>query len=189
MANTDMHTSETPMAAPPSARDDADGQAAVGPHAAILHRLLKLSNRLMTPFSVNLEHQYKISINEFRMLMLIGRHPNSASHELAERTGVNAMSVSRAVSALERHGRVKIERDETNRRRKQLNLTEEGKRLYEIMRPQTERVADYLLSDLKPHEVAMFDHILTTLIATLEASDSEGRSLFLEHTRPDPTGN
>lgn len=154
-------------------------------HAEVLHRVLKLSNRLMTPFSVNLEHQYKISINEFRMLMLIGRFPNSASHELADRTGVNAMSVSRAVAALEKHGRVKVERDETNRRRKRLTLTEEGQRLYEIMRPQTERVADYLFSDLKPHEVAMFDHILNTLIATLEATDDEGESLFLERTRPD----
>lgn len=168
-----------PAAAP------ADGVVSVSPHAAILHRLLKLSNRLMTPFSVNLEHQYKISINEFRMLMLIGRHPDSASHELVERTGVNAMSVSRAIAALERHGRVKVERDETNRRRKRLNLTAEGQRLYAIMRPQTDRVADYLLSQLKPHEVAMFDHILTTLIDTLEATDAEGHSLFLERTRPD----
>lgn len=166
--------------------DEAPEAAATSSsHAEILHRLLKLSNRLMTPFSVNLEHKYKISINEFRMLMLIGRFPNSASHELADRTGVNAMSVSRAVAALEKHGRVKVERDETNRRRKRLTLTPEGERLYAIMRPQTERVADYLLSDLKPHEVAMFDHILTTLIDTLEASDSEGRSLFLERTRPD----
>lgn len=100
-------------------------------------------------------------------------------------TGVNAMSVSRAVSALERHGRVLVVRDEENRRRKRLTLTPEGERLYRIMRPQTERVADYLLSALHPHEVAMFDHILTTLIDTLEATDEEGRSLFLERTRPD----
>ncbi|MED5545104.1 MarR family winged helix-turn-helix transcriptional regulator [Novosphingobium decolorationis] len=179
MADTDQESLE----------DGADSGAleameTSSPHAEILHRLLKLSNRLMTPFSVNLEHQYKISINEFRMLMLIGRYPHSASHELAERTGVNSMSVSRAVSALEKHGRVNVERDETNRRRKRLTLTEEGERLYTIMRPQTERVADYLLSDLKPHEVAMFDHILSTLITTLEATDAQGQSLFLERTRP-----
>jgi len=160
----------------------------VSPRSETLHRLLKLSNRLMAPFSVYLEHQHKISINEFRLLMLIGRFPHSASHELGEMTGVSAMSVSRAVSALERHGRVRVERDEQNRRRKRLTLTEEGERLYRIMRPQTEQVADYLLSDLHPHEVAMFDHILRTLTDTLEATDAEGRSLFLERTKPGDLG-
>lgn len=157
----------------------------VSSRSETLHRLLKLSNRLMVPFSVHLEHQYKISINEFRLLMLIGRFPQSASHELAEMTGVNAMSISRAVSTLERHGRLKVERDTENRRRKRLTLTPEGERLYRIMRPQTERVADYLLSDLHEHEIAMFDHILKTLIDTLEATDEQGRSRFLEHTKPD----
>jgi DNA-binding MarR family transcriptional regulator len=157
----------------------------VSARSETLHRLLKLSNRLMAPFSVHLEHRYKISLNEFRLLMLIGRFPQSASHELVEMTGVNAMSISRAVSALERNGRLKVERDKGNRRRKQLSLTEEGKRLYRIMRPQTELVADYLLSDLHEHEIAMFDHILKTLIDTLEATDEQGRSRFLEHTKPD----
>ncbi|MCJ2181790.1 MarR family winged helix-turn-helix transcriptional regulator [Novosphingobium sp. 1949] len=182
-----MRETEPNSPAIPTDGETPEGLPPVSPHAEILHRLLKLSNRLMAPFSINLEHQYKISINEFRMLMLIGRFPHSASHELAERTGVNAMSVSRAVAALEKHGRVRVERDETNRRRKRLSLTEEGERLYTIMRPQTDRVADYLLSQLKPHEVAMFDHILSTLIDTLEETDGEGRSLFLEGTRPDLT--
>ena len=64
-----------------------------------LHRLLKLNNRLMAPFSTYLSHRYNISLNEFRLLMAIGRLGTSASHELAEHTGVNAMSVSRAAGS------------------------------------------------------------------------------------------
>mgnify|MGYP006196704561 CR=1 FL=1 len=71
-----------------------------------LHRLLKLNNRLMAPFSTHLAHRYNISLNEFRLLMAIGRLGASASHELAQHTGVNAMSVSRAVATLQRHGRI-----------------------------------------------------------------------------------
>jgi DNA-binding MarR family transcriptional regulator len=62
----------------------------------MLHQLLKLTNRLMAPFSTHLAHRYKISLNEFRLLMTIGNLGRSASHELAELTGVNVMSVSRA---------------------------------------------------------------------------------------------
>lgn len=151
----------------------------------MLHQLLKLTNRLMAPFSTHLAHRYKISLNEFRLLMTIGALGKSASHELAELTGVNVMSVSRAVQTLQRHGRIEVVRDSANRRRKWLTLTAEGERLYAIMRPQSEKVADYLFSDLSAAETAQLGTILTRLIDTLEARDARGRSLFLERTRPD----
>jgi DNA-binding MarR family transcriptional regulator len=151
----------------------------------MLHQLLKLTNRLMAPFSTHLAHRYKISLNEFRLLMTIGALEKTASHELAELTGVNVMSVSRAVATLQRHGRIEVVRDAGNRRRKWLTLTKEGKRLYEIMRPQSEKVADYLLSDLSAAEITQLGNTLTHLIDTLEATDAEGRSLFLERTKPD----
>lgn len=151
----------------------------------MLHQLLKLTNRLMAPFSTHLAHRYRISLNEFRMLMTIGALGQTASHELAELTGVNVMSVSRAVSTLQRHGRIEVVRDPKNRRRKWLTLTDEGKRLYEIMRPRSEQVANYLFSDLSAAEVTQLDTILTRLISTLEAQDDEGRSLFLEKTKPE----
>ena len=151
----------------------------------MLHQLLKLTNRLMAPFSTHLAHRYKISLNEFRLLMTIGALEKTASHELAELTGVNVMSVSRAVATLQRHGRIEVVRDPANRRRKWLTLTKEGRRLYEIMRPQSEKVADYLFSDLSEGETEQLGEILTHLIATLEASDAEGHSLFLERTKPE----
>ena len=150
-----------------------------------LHRLLKLNNRLMAPFSTHLSHRYNISLNEFRLLMAIGRLGASASHQLAEHTGVNAMSVSRAVQTLERHGRISIEPDPCNRRRKVLKLTPEGRRLYEIMRPQTSAVADFLLSDLPQADLDKLDEIVGKLIARLEATDEKGHSVFLEQTKPE----
>jgi MarR family transcriptional regulator, lower aerobic nicotinate degradation pathway regulator len=151
----------------------------------MLHQLLKLTNRLMAPFSTHLAHRYKISLNEFRLLMTIGALERTASHELAELTGVNVMSVSRAVATLQRHGRIEVVRDPENRRRKWLTLTREGRRLYAIMRPQSEKVADYLFSELAPAEVEQLGTTLTHLIATLEARDADGRSLFIERTKPD----
>lgn len=160
-----------------------DGQTSPD-RAVILHQLLKLTNRLMAPFSTYLSHRYRISLNEFRLLMTIGNLGRTASHELAELTGVNVMSVSRAVATLQRHGRIEVVRDPANRRRKWLTLTEEGKRLYEIMRPQSEKVADYLLSELSSAEVAQLQTVLTRLIGTLEARDEQGQSLFMERTKP-----
>lgn len=150
----------------------------------VLHRLLKLTNRLMAPFSTHLAHRYRISLNEFRLLMTIGQLGRTASHEVAEMTGVNVMSVSRAVATLQRHGRVKVERDDSNRRRKWLSLTEEGQHLYEVMRPQSNKVANYLFSDLEESDLAALDGLIGQLIEKLEAKDESGRSVFLESTRP-----
>ena len=150
----------------------------------LMHRLLKLTNRLMAPFTTHLAARHRISLNEFRLLMTLGRYGEQASHELATHTGVNVMSVSRAVAALESHGRIRVAVDPANRRRKQLSLTSEGRALYEIMRPEADRVADYLLSRLSPHDLAALDRIADTLIATLEETDDAGRSLLIERTRP-----
>ena len=94
------------------------------------------------------------------------------------------MSVSRAVQTLQRHGRISIEPDPHNRRRKVLKLTPEGRRLYELMRPQTHAVADYLLAELGDADQAKLDELVCMLIARLEATDDKGRSLFLERTKP-----
>ena len=150
----------------------------------MLHRLLKLTNRLMAPFSTHLSHRYRISLNEFRLLMSIGALGRTASHEVAELTGVNAMSVSRAVATLERHGRVSVTVDQSNRRRKWLSLTEEGERLYHLMRPQSELVAKYLFDAISPDELAAFGTLVEKLIERLDATDEAGNSLFLESTKP-----
>lgn len=150
----------------------------------ILHRLLKLQNELMAPFATHLEKQHKISLNGFRALMLIGRLGVTASHELADILGVNPMSVHRAVTMLQHQGRIVIEPDPVDFRRKTLRLSPEGQRLYRQMLPQTDMVAKYLFSSLTPDEVVEFDRLVTVLTKGLEARDEEGRSLFLERTRP-----
>jgi DNA-binding MarR family transcriptional regulator len=151
----------------------------------MLHDLLKLSNRLMAPFSTHLADRYKISLNEFRLLMTIGALGTTASHEVAEKTGVNVMSVSRAVAALERNGRITVATDPNNRRRKALMLTDEGLRLYRIMKPQSHKVAHYLFSELNSMDIVTLNRILNQLIDTLEAKDEQGRSRFLEATKPE----
>ncbi len=167
-----------------AAEETERGYVAQSEAAAMLHRLLKLTNRLMAPFSTHLSHRYRISLNEFRVLMTIGALKQTASHEVAELTGVNAMSISRAVATLERHGRIAVSVDEANRRRKWLSLTEEGERLYKLMKPQSEQVAHYLFDAISSAELAAFGDIVEKLIERLDATDENGNSVFLESTKP-----
>lgn len=151
----------------------------------VLHRLLKLGNRLNAPFSEHLERRFRVTMNEFRVIMLIGRLGTAASHEIAEISGVTTMSISRAVTSLERKGWIACRIDDDNRRRKILRLTKEGEKLYKKMLPTADRVAQYLFTSLRPEEIQAFDRYVATLTESLEARDKEGRSIFLEKTRPD----
>ena len=150
---------------------------------AVLHRLLKLTNRLLAPFTAHVAKKHHISLNEFRMLMTLGRWGDQASHELAESTGVSAMSVSRAVSALEHNGRISVMVDPENRRRKRLSLTAQGRELFETMEPQSDAVADFLFHRLSAADLAALDRIVDALIDTLEEVDEQGHSRFVEETR------
>jgi DNA-binding MarR family transcriptional regulator len=116
--------------------------------------------------------------------MSVGRLGSAASHEVAELTGVNTMAISRAVAVLKRQRRIEVTTDPTNRRRKTLRLTAAGRALYEQMQPTTEKVSRYLFEALRPDEIMAFDRFVRTVIDKLEATDEDGKSLFLERTRP-----
>ncbi len=79
--------------------------------ADVLNHILKLHNRLLAPFSIHLEKRHRISVNEFRLLMSVGRLGSAASHEVAELTGVNTMAISRAVAVLKRQRRLEVTTD------------------------------------------------------------------------------
>jgi DNA-binding MarR family transcriptional regulator len=150
--------------------------------ADILRRFLKLENRIMAPFTDHIKKRYRISLNEFRLLMLIGRLEVTASHELAEVVGVNSMMVSRGIAVLERHGRIKIDLDPRNMRRKVLRLTAKGRTLYEQMKPHSDELATYMLEGMTVKEIQAFDGSVIAITKRLEAIDQEGRSIFLQRT-------
>lgn len=170
----------------PAARPSASVSfiASVSP-ADVLNHILRLHNRLLAPFSIHLEKRHKISVNEFRLLMTVGRLGSAASHEVADLTGANTMAVSRAVAVLKKQRRIEVTTDPHNRRRKTLRLTPTGHALREQMLPTTEKVARYLFEALRPDEIMAFDRFVRTVTEKLEARDAQGRSLFLERTRPD----
>jgi len=152
--------------------------------ALILHRILQLHNLLMTPFNAHLQKRYRISVNEFRTLMTLGRMEPAAAHEIADMTGLSTMTVSRAVSALENHGWLNVRRNEANRRSNVLTLSPEGRALFDEMLPVSGQVSDYLFEDMPERELEAFARNIDALIERLKRVDEKGRSAFLEATRP-----
>lgn len=149
-----------------------------------LQNYLKLHQLLLSAYSTHTENKYQISFNEYRVLMVVGHQGVTASHAIADLTGLNIMSISRTVAAIERRGYVSISLDPKNKRRKLLRLTRLGNKLYKEMSPTVYSVADYIFSSLKLDEFMAFDRHLQTLIERVSAVDEENQSVFLEKTKP-----
>jgi DNA-binding MarR family transcriptional regulator len=162
----------------------ADSLASWDRPGLTLHRILQLHNLLMTPFNAHLQKRYRISVNEFRTLMTLGRMEPAAAHEIADVTGLSTMTVSRAVSTLESHGWLKVRRNEKNRRSNVLTLSPAGRALFDKMLPVSAQVAAYLFEDMPGAEMDAFARHVDALINRLKRVDEIGRSAFLEATRP-----
>ena len=167
-----------------SAADAADDSISPEDKTIMLQRLLQLQNRLLTPFNAHMQKRYDISANEFRIFMTLGRMGAGAAHEIADVTGLSTMTVSRAIASLERAGRVTVRRNEANRRSNILKLTPKGQALFEEMLPVSGQVADYVFGGMSEREVKTFAARVDAMIARLKAVDENGRSAFLEATRP-----
>jgi DNA-binding MarR family transcriptional regulator len=66
-------------------------------------------------------------------MIVLASHPGCAAHQVVDATGLDKMSVSRAIAALERHGRISKQADPQDARRSLLELNRTGRRLYEAL--------------------------------------------------------
>jgi len=99
------------------------------------YRLSVLSNLVSASIAESYSRRYGLSINEWRVMAVLGRFPGLSAAEVADRTAMDKVAVSRAVNRLIASGRVRRGTDAEDRRRSVLDLTTEGRRIYERMTP------------------------------------------------------
>jgi DNA-binding MarR family transcriptional regulator len=143
----------------------------------VIYRLLKLSSIISGPYIQRDADRYGISLNELRVLMTLAPLREAASHEVAQVAGMNQMTVSRAVAALRQHKRVRQRTDPNNRRRRLLQLTDEGWALHRKALPQVEKMAQLLLGDLTQEEIAQLSRFVDIMAARLETANATSGGL------------
>jgi DNA-binding MarR family transcriptional regulator len=154
-----------PAAAP--ARTDT-GRQTLTP-TMVGFRLLKLTNLMSRPFFAQFARQYAVSLTEWRAIVVLHNQPGSAAQDIAAATGLHPMNISRAVINLRKAGMVEEARDPKNHRRVLLWLTPAGEKLFETVRPVSEKNANALLEALTHEELVALGHMLDKLIARAEA--------------------
>ena len=127
------------------------------------YRLSVLSNRISQDIAALYAERFALTVTEWRVLAVLGRYPDLSASEVAERTAMDKVAVSRAVSSLLASGRLKRQMHGKDRRRSVLELSAKGYRVYDEVAPLALAYEQRLLEGLGADERAALDRLLTTM--------------------------
>src|SRR5262245_21779940 len=87
------------------------------------YRLSVLSNGISAAIAREYAQRFDLSVTEWRVLAVLGRYPGVSASEVAERTAMDKVAISRAVARLMATGRVTRDVHGDDRRRSVLELS------------------------------------------------------------------
>jgi DNA-binding MarR family transcriptional regulator len=131
------------------------------------YRLSVLSNRISQDIARLYGERFGLNVTGWRILAVLGRYPDLSATEVAERTAMDKVAVSRAVTSLLASGRLKRRLHGDDRRRSVLQLSAKGYRIYDEVAPLALQLERELLSNLSQDE----QHWLERILGKLEAAE------------------
>jgi DNA-binding MarR family transcriptional regulator len=154
--------SDPAAAEPPSGRPAAAparaGARAGGRHAELdldhflPYRLSVLSNRVSGAIARVYSQRYALSVTEWRVMAVLGRFPGLSANEVAQRTAMDKVAVSRAVARLTEAGRLERDTHDDDRRRSVLQLSPDGYKIYDEVAPMALAFEQRLLAGIETVE-------------------------------------
>ncbi len=163
----------------PRARPAAAGRDDGPPHdRTLLFAMVRLVNLTARPFQEGIGRRHRLGLSEWRVLAVLHGHPGSAASEIAQRTGLDKMSVSRALASLEAAGRVVRRPDPDDGRRALATLTPAGRALYRDLRGparERERAVTGALSAAERRQLMALVHRMTESVLETDGAGAPGR--------------
>jgi DNA-binding MarR family transcriptional regulator len=127
------------------------------------YRLSVLSNRISRSITERYEDKFKLSTAEWRTVAILGEESDLSAAEVAERSAMDKVAISRAVNNLISHDRLERHFSEDDKRRSVLALSENGRKLYEQIVPLALSYETAVLDELNSEEQTFLDSILSKL--------------------------
>jgi DNA-binding MarR family transcriptional regulator len=139
----------------------------------IPYRLSVLSNTVSMLIANAYEREFGLSIPQWRVIAVLARYPDLSAVEVAERTAMDKVAVSRAVQGLLDSKRVLRAYDKGDRRRSILRLSAAGQAVYQRVAPLALRYEQQLLSALSATDQRALDRLLTRLLEKAQSMRGE----------------
>lgn len=128
------------------------------------YRLSVLSNTVSLAIAGAYQERFGLTIPEWRVIAILARTPNLSAAEVAQRTAMDKVAVSRAVTTLLGAKRIERKITKSDRRRSALRLSKAGERVYAEVVPFALAYERALLQPLSDAERETLDSALRILL-------------------------
>jgi DNA-binding MarR family transcriptional regulator len=127
------------------------------------YRLSVLSNLVSGAIARVYSERFDLGVTEWRVMAVLGRYPGLSASEVAQRTAMDKVAVSRAVASLLDSGRLERETHGDDRRRSVLRLSAAGQAIYREVAPMALDFEQRLLAGMDAAERALLFRLLDRL--------------------------
>ncbi|MCX7514561.1 MarR family winged helix-turn-helix transcriptional regulator [Frateuria sp. STR12] len=128
------------------------------------YRLSILSNTISQAIADDYQRRFDLSVTEWRVMAVLGRFDGLSAREVAERTAMDKVAVSRALARLVEAGRVDRAIHDGDKRRSVLNLSEAGWAIHDQVAPMARAREREVLARLTAEERTWLERILDRLM-------------------------
>lgn len=128
------------------------------------YRLSILSNTVSQAIAEAYQARYELSMTEWRVMAVLARFDDLSARQVAERTAMDKVAVSRALTRLVEAGRVSRAIHDSDKRRSVLALTEAGWDIHDVVAPLARERERALLAKLDEEERQWLERILDKLL-------------------------
>lgn len=133
------------------------------------YRLSVLSNLVSGAIAAGYSQRFGLGIPEWRVMAVLAIEPGLSAAEVASRTAMDKVAVSRAVATLLRTGRLERVRSPSDRRRSELRLSAAGRSVYADIVPVALDYEARLVGALDDADRIALDRIWSRLFAQAQA--------------------
>lgn len=139
------------------------------------YRLSVVSNTVSQGIAHIYQQDHDLTVIEWRIIAVLGRYPGLTASQIVERTVMDKVSVSRAVNRLLERGLLKRSTHGSDRRYRNLELTErQGRKTFESIVPRARNYEQALLHDLSEAEIQNLVDLLDRVQHSAIRLDADG---------------
>jgi len=131
--------------------------------AFVPYRLSVLTNRVSSAIARHYAERFALTIPEWRVMAVLGDTPGLSAREVAQRTAMDKVQVSRAVASLMAARRLVRRQDAKDGRIAHLFLSRAGRAVYDEIVPLALHLERTLLSALSKEERSALKRLLAKL--------------------------
>lgn len=129
------------------------------------YRLSILSNTISQAIADDYQSRHDITMTEWRVMAVLARYAGLSAREVAERTAMDKVAVSRALARLVEAGRVDRAVHDNDKRRSVLNLSDAGWAIHDEVAPMARAREREVLAKLNAEERLWLTRILDKLLS------------------------